>query len=67
MRPLPIHMTFNDGDRRYAVRCSSIEQARQLRDRTLYCPRMKYTRINKTYRLHRDTIFISVNTFVKRY
>lgn len=65
MRPIPIHMTFNLGDRKYAVPCGCVERARELRDMTVDYPRMKHARINKGGRLHPEAVKISPEKMIR--
>jgi len=65
MRPSPIHVTFTFSSCRHAVRCDSIEQARELRDRVVYSGLARHPRINKQGRMHGDPKLMTLRRFVK--
>lgn len=65
MKPIPIHVTFTLSSRRHAVRCDSIEQARELRDRVVYSGLARHPRINKQGRMHGDPKLMTLHRFVK--
>ena len=65
MRPTTIHVTFTLAGLRHAVRCDSIEQARELRDRVVYSGLARHPRINKQGRMHGDLKPMTMHKFVK--
>ena len=65
MKTIPIHVTFTLSGCRHAVRCDSIEQARELRDRVAYSGLARHPRINKQGRMHGDPKLMTLHRFVK--
>lgn len=65
MRPTPIHVTFTFAGVRRSVRCDSIEQAREFRDRVVYSSLARHPRINKQGRMHGEPKPMTLHRFVK--